>query len=183
MRIIAIDPSLRSTGIYDLNKGVGTIICWSIKKKIDKNDALARILENANALFMEGADYLIIEDYAYSRAGRSGSVTALAEVCGVLKATARLYDIFVVEIPSTTWKAVVGFKTMGKGTKAKDLAYCEKVKELFEKEFISSDTADAYMLFLAFKKIVQVKGRRTAGAMKIYEKIKDRVQGLEISKE
>lgn len=185
MTILAIDPSLRSTGICLFTGGKIKTETWAYKKDIKRIDIMSDLYWKIVNLYidMQGAvDYMVIEDYAFSQIGKrsrgSASITPLAEVQGLLKGICAAHSSKVVVMSSQTWKSVVGWVTLPKMKKADIEYYISTTKKLFKKEFKTTDECDAYMIYLAFKMIVMKECRVTEGVKNIYKDLKEYLDGI-----
>jgi len=145
IRILVIDPSLRSTGFYrsDTNSG-GTIDT----RKLSHDGALVAIGAAVRGLLADTkADLLLLEDYSYS--ANSRATTALGEVRGVITFVCKEEsDRPIVTVPVQTWKS----KTIGrikKGSALEKLEYMKQAQLLCRRSFESIDEADAFMIFRA----------------------------------
>ncbi len=144
MKILGIDPSLSSTGMYyqgrshalqpDPKLSRVQRLGW-IHGKID--DILSKIQP----------DLAAVEMYAFSV--RSRSVTVMAEVGGVVRALLACHGIPQVEIAPIMWKS----QMMGRALiHAKKVSVSERrfylsfVEKRYEKRFATTDEADAFML-------------------------------------
>lgn len=180
-KILAIDPSLKCTGYYYSycdREGYGIISAGS---KADRHTCLWTVkmeIAHINSI-MNGVDILLIEDYAYSKFGGSNAVTALAEVAGIIKAEVLAYGGKVFEIPSKTWKSIVGWKTLKKVKKAEKEFYIRATETIFKRRFETPDECDAFMIFLSFSHICQGIGVRTQGYLNLYKQIQEVFYGKE----
>lgn len=146
LNIVSIDPSLRSTGIYyskygktDTLVGVG-----------ERYEVLANQMQTWLATFCTDVDLVLVEDYAFSRNSRS--VTALAEVGGIIRATATFHRVPVIEVPSSFWKKRSGFgESRKKNTKAEKQSYVEYGKSIYNLPYLNPDEVDATMIYLGCK--------------------------------
>lgn len=160
--ILALDLSLRQTGfaIIDNNK----IITSSIIKSPINSRGVQRldfILKQIIAL-LEDIEFVAIEDYAYSA---YGSMTNLAELCGVVK-----YYLYKIEKPflllaTTALKKFV----MGKGNAPKE-AMMISIYKKYKIKTKSTDEADAIGLAkLAYAISLMKKGELSADKYLQYE--------------
>lgn len=143
LNVISIDPSLRCTGIYATKDDLTYTFLVSEK---DRMKSLAIVSRFWNNVANEKFDFVLIENYAFSR--RSISVTALAEVGGIIRASFAKHDIPIIEVPSVSWKKWSGFgKTRPKDTVKEKRAYIEYGEKISGRHFDSSDEVDAYMIY------------------------------------
>lgn len=153
--ILALDLSLRQTGyaIIDNDKIIKSSI---IKSPVNSRGIfrldfiLKKIIE-----LLDNIEFVVIEDYAYSA---YGSLTNLAELCGVVK-----YYLYKTEKPfllisSTALKKFV----MGKGNAPK-AAMMPAIFKKYRIETKSTDEADAIGLVkLAYAASLMKKGELSA---------------------
>lgn len=155
MRVISLDPSLRSFGVYCNRDGEETADTRQMPASIDRLDALGRHLSWLSHISAEGWDLCIIEDYAFSggrdRGQNSRGVTVQAEVGGIARGIFRARKIPIIEVPIGVWKAVTGVR-LKKQTAGEKAAYLWTVKQLFERDFQTTDEADAFLLYHTVKK-------------------------------
>jgi Holliday junction resolvasome RuvABC endonuclease subunit len=160
--ILALDLSLRQTGyaIIDNNK--------IIKSSIIKSPVNLRGVQRLDFLLvkvtelLENIEFVVIEDYAYSA---YGSMTNLAELCGIVK-----YFLYKTKIPflllSTT--ALKKF-VIGKGNAPKAMMMPAIFKK-YKIETKSTDEADAIGLAkLAYAVSLMKKGELSADKYLQYE--------------
>ena len=179
LRIISIDPSLISTGVYCFNRGHGQSFTIKTRGK-DRADRLVGIYEGlSHHISQITYDLALVEDYAYSvlRPGKgSATLTSLGEVRGVLLMALRQWAIPVVDLNITIWKTLTmghsGDKQPEKKTKAGREAYLAKVHELYVRTFKTTDEADAYMMFRATGRIM-LGAARTKAMKKLAKEIFD----------
>ncbi len=66
MRVIALDPSLRSFGVYINRDGVESSEVKRIPPSVERLDALGKLLSWLSRLSAEPWDLCLTEDYAFS---------------------------------------------------------------------------------------------------------------------
>ena len=165
-RVICIDPSLRSTGVYTSDD-----LSFCIKTKGEHSSSLLFIHEVLNEhLSSTMYDLAVVEDYAYN-VKNSSSITALGEVRGVVLMTLNAWSIPIVDMNIQIWKSL----TLGINKKDKK-HYLEWVKRLYNKVFETTDEADAYMMYKALCLIMSGKAL-TKGAKGLLEKIDLKLEG------
>lgn len=160
--ILALDLSLRQTGYATINND--KIIKSSVIKSPVNSRGILRIdfiLKKIIEL-LEDIEFVAIEDYAYSA---YGSLTNLAELCGVVK-----YYLYKIEKPflllSTT--ALKKF-VIGKGNAPK-AAMMPAIFKKYKIETKSTDEADAIGLAkLAYAVSLMKKGELSADKYRQYE--------------
>lgn len=160
--ILALDLSLRQTGfaIIDNDKIIKSSV---IKSPINLRGTprldfiLKKIIE-----FLDNIEFVAIEDYAYSA---YGSMTNLAELCGVVK-----YYLYKKEKPFLLLATTVLKKfVMGKGNAPK-AAMMPAIFKKYKIETKSTDEADAIGLAkLAYAVFLMKKGELSADKYLQYE--------------
>lgn len=165
MRVIALDPSLRSFGVYSVRDGEASSMV--IQKKGDRVETLGRLLSKFSHISAEGWDLAIVEDYAMGQQGTA--VTSQAEVGGIARGIFSARSIPVIEVPIPVWKAVTGIR-MKKGTAMHKSDYINAVLKVFGVLFETTDECDAFLLYQTVKKcgIGPVVG---SGAIKIKQRL------------
>jgi len=148
---MAIDPGLRSVGIY-INIQDGDDMALTIKAL--KNDTEKDIYNNIDIILRELIKFykikvILCEDYAMSKFGKSTSGSCLAEIKGLLKSI--IYDDSLgvdgmVLIPISMWKSI--HKNLGL-PKYKGKKYIEIINKTFKKNLKTADEADAYLMLIS----------------------------------
>ena len=155
MRVIALDPSLRSFGVFCVRDGEETADTRKIPANVDRLDALGRHLSWLSHVSAEGWDLCIVEDYAFSGGSptekNSRSVTIQAEVGGIARGLFRARRVPIIEVPIGVWKAVTGVR-LKKETAGERAAYIWTVKNLYGRTFETTDECDAFLLYHTVKK-------------------------------
>lgn len=142
LKVISIDPSLRSTGVYYSKQDITA----TFRGNGERFDVLAEHLDTWLTTFCCECDLILVEDYAFSRTSRS--VTTLAEVGGIIRACASLHRVPVVEIPSTFWKYYSGFgKSRKKSTNSEKDSYIEYGKTIVNMVYTTPDEVDARLIY------------------------------------
>lgn len=142
MNILAIDPSLRSTGYAILFNS--KIITGSIKhkKEIDKYLAIISTCDNLMELINKyNITSVILEDYAFAAHGNA--VITMGEVSGNIRVMLKRIGIDFSTIAIPTWKKLVlGYGNLNK----KEIL--KMVKLLYNVDFKAKeqDQADAYCI-------------------------------------
>ena len=154
MNIIAVDPSLRQTGIYNSVTDQTTII----KTSETENFALYKIFETINAFYKQHKPQIVIVERPSFNSFGNG-VTKLAAVNGIIKIMAMHQGARVVEMSPMTWKSSVFGKDRKQWPKkAKKSEYLKAVKTQTGRSFKTTDEADAYMIFTTYMK-TDLKGK------------------------
>ena len=155
MKILFVDPSLRSTGIFAWNGDKH--VSETFTTKSDHLEALGDIAIWFNSL-AENFDALVIEDYAFSRA--SQSVSKNGEVGGIIRGAFSSRGKPIVEVGISTWKSIVGIR-LKKTTANEKAKYIETVADKYGLKLQSTDACDAYLLYVACKAILEKKTKDT----------------------
>lgn len=155
MKILFVDPSLRSTGIFARSEDNHASDTFTTKA--DHLEALGDIWIWANSL-AENMDALVIEDYAFSRA--SQSVSKNGEVGGIIRGAFSSRGKPVVEVGISTWKSIVGIR-LKKTTANEKARYIETVADKYGLKLRSTDACDAYLLYVACKAILDKTTKET----------------------
>lgn len=165
--IIAVDPSLRSTGVYVVNED--TTYTIKTDPDEDRTKTLSDLMRTWNTIFNQGGQLLLIEDYAYSC--NSQSTTKLAEVGGIIRAVAGEYDMLIVEIPSTFWKFWT--KQAEAPDKKNTKAYCEYFEKKYDRPFSSTDEVDAFLIYEGCRNALATKNPypTNKGVPKCFQKL------------
>lgn len=146
LRVMTVDPSLRSTGIYyrsPQNSFTDTISpsggLWSACLHLED------LMQQHLGLLKP--DIVLIEALAY----KAPRMAQLAAVGAAVHIACMRADIPFVDIPINTWKAVAG--RWPKKKKAEAEAYCEYVRANTGVNVANPDEADAVMIFHAVSMI------------------------------
>jgi len=169
-RIISIDPSLRSTGVYCVGK-LYTIATPAEKGINNTNEALENILFDIRSFVIgHKPDLCLIEDYAHG--ARGNAVTTIAEVKGIIKSVMFDSGIPVIVVNISVWKDVMAFNMpkKGKGWRRNYLKRGTN-KAGGALEFSSPDEVDAFLIYRAVMAIVNV-GPRTDGQRNLLQEVK-----------
>jgi len=181
LRIISIDPSLISTGVYSFDRGHGQSFAIRTRGK-DRADRLVGIHDGlTHHISQTTYDIALVEDYAYSIKG-SQSLTALGEVRGVVIMTLRQWAVPAVDLNIAIWKNfTIGGeleldgktkKKWNKKTRDGREAYLSRVHDLYGRTFKTTDEADAYMMFRATGRIL-LGAAKTKAAKKLAKTMLD----------
>lgn len=161
MNIIAVDPSLRSTGVFFVKDG--NVDAYVIRMKLEKNQVLAFLLRHF-LLKANEFDLLIIEEYAFSAKGAQASIQG--EVGGIIRACFSAKNKKIVEVPIASWHSFTKIKVKKGGGKDWEVDYCNEVASKFKVRLQTADEADAFLLFATVRACVRGKFL-TPGASKI----------------
>jgi len=175
MRIISIDPSLRSTGIFYVEDGA--VNSEVIQKKGDRLEVLGYMARKF-ALESKGFDLLIIEDYSFG-AGGSRSITVQAELGGLIRGLFSARGVPILEMPIQLWKAVTDIRGK-KGTAMEKSDYLNLVGEKFKVRFKTTDESDAFLMYQTVRLCcLRSEFLKYPSA----QKVRDRIQDLKINPE
>ena len=148
MRIISIDPSLRSLGMFFMEDGdFNSNVIQRTEK--DRLEVLKRFCLKFAREAALGWDLLIIEMYAFG-ASNSRSITVAAEIGGLIRGIFAARGVPIIEVPIGTWKSVTGI-SMKKGTPMADSDYLNAIATKYKIRFKTVDEGDAYLLYQTVK--------------------------------
>ena len=162
MKIVAFDPSLSSTGVWVDRTGQSYSIRTDAKES--RFDRLAKLYRSVGKILSkERPEIVAVENYAYGITN-SKSITAQAEVGGIIRALARVMGAQVVEVATAQWKNMVLGSGAGgsKKTKADRALYIGMVKAITGKQFETTDEADAYMIAEYVKRVMNGEAKTEA---------------------
>lgn len=168
-KVISIDPSLRSTGVYAGGK------LYTLNNKTNKEVSAIEALKNIYEWFIYfGTKYnpkiALVEDYSYSRS-ESSSMTDIAEIRGILHVVSFECGFVVIPVNITLWKSIVRF-SMQKGTKPKNDNYIVAARQRYPGfDFKSTDEVDAFMIYQAVATIYQY-GPNTEAQTRLINEVK-----------
>ena len=152
-RVISVDPSLRSTGVYRNWTGCTDTIDCAKYTHITALHVFGKML----ARWCCGADVMLIEDYAFGKAGSSRSVLTMGEIRGIATYIAKHEGVSIFSVPIATWKAKMsGLPPKGRGKRDCE-TYCLLSGELFGRTFATPDEVDAYAIYWAVNKILRTQ--------------------------
>lgn len=152
MRIVSIDPSLHSTGIFwidDIEIGDGHT-CVILNGSGDRIQSIYRIWEKVWELCEEHGpfDIGIVEGYAFNVKG-SQSLTVMAEVGAAVRLALTAHGVRIVEVAPASWKSKsIGFKLKKKTVEQRNL-YLAAARAICGRTFKTTDEADAMMMYRA----------------------------------
>lgn len=151
--MIAIDPSLNSTGIA-FRHGGGVKTATLKVKKMRGPERLMWIRKSVeHFLDQYPTDTVIYENYSFGSKGRS--TFDIGELGGVLKTLCYESGVRVLLVPPATLKLF----TAGTGTADKD-AMAVAVEERWNRTFDNSDEADAFALLMLGEVFFNPRRRR-----------------------
>ena len=150
-RVLSIDPSLRSTGVYCnwLDKTY-TIDCKSTSS-IGALHRIGKCLSYRCAV----ADVMLIEDYSYGSMGNA--VLTMGEIRGAISYVAKSENVRMFAVPIQTWKSIMPKLPKKLRTIAGTKAYVDAGREICHREFATCDEVDAYFIYEAVRKLVDVE--------------------------
>ena len=176
MKIMAIDPSLRSTGVVvvdgEYNKQ------WTIDPIEEERCVALNILFNEieDIDVIEDPKVIIIEDYPY-HIKNTKSLTTMAEVRGaIICAVGWMSTATIIELPISVWKSqtIGSIKKQTKKEKEKYLKIANEFLENHNIEADNCDTADAFLMIIAAKKILETEGG-TEAVKRIRKELKEAI--------
>ena len=137
-KILAIDPSISSTGLCLNGKSetIKTKASSHTFKRIDK------VLDRVDEIICnEDLDYVAMEQYSFNSPNTS-SLTVLAELGGNIKMLLYKNNIEPIVVPATRWKKMVFNSPFIK----KNMILFEMLKR-YKMEFNNDDEADAFGIY------------------------------------
>lgn len=147
-QIMAVDLSMRSTGVASFDCVTGTRLWRTVKseKKLSQQpwERQSEIVSSVAAFppLMAHDDLAFIEGYAFGATRQVSNVSTLSEIGGLLKHRFwQMTSVYPVSVPPATIKMFL----TGKGNSKKE----EMILPAFRKygvEFANSDELDAYVL-------------------------------------
>lgn len=151
VRVLSVDPSLRSTGYYRSDSDEwGTI---KIKPKVSRVEAI-RILGSEMTKIVDDArpDILLVEGYTPNSKG-SQSTHSMGEARGAVFCASP--GVPIVEVPIPTWKSQTIGMHRKKGNKAQTEIYLAYAgRECGRRVFGTTDEADACMIYHAVGRLL-----------------------------
>lgn len=152
MRVCALDPSLRSFGVYMNRDGVETSEVKRIPAtESDRLDTLVRLGTWLSRLSSPDQQWDLCLVEGYSMGSNSSSVTVQAEIGGIARFLFAGRKVPVIEVPPQVWKSVTGVR-LKKGTSMHKSDYLNAVRTLYGKDFSTTDECDAFLLYQCVKK-------------------------------
>lgn len=145
LRIISIDPSLRSSGVFICDKG--ECRAYSIQRKEERLSVLGRYVRHFAKEANSKYDLCIIE--GYSMGSHSSSVTVQAEAGGVIRACFAANGTPIIEITPMTWKSITGLSKLKlkKNSVQEKRDYLNHCLETYGFTFDTTDECDAFYMF------------------------------------
>lgn len=162
LRIISIDPSLRSSGVFICE--AGKCRAYSIQRKEERLDLLGWYARHFARIAKEGFDLCLIE--GYSMGSHSSSVTVQAEVGGVIRACFSANRIPIIEVAPMTWKSITGLAKLKlpKVSVQDKREYINHCIEEFSFTFDTTDECDAFYIFWAVVQMSRGNFRKGVGS-------------------
>lgn len=133
MRLMTVDPGINIGICID-----GICFSEKIQSLSHLYDYIIRMSSNCDKCY--------IEDYAYSKLGKSSSMTAQAEMRGVIKLALENNNIPYSMININSWRAFNCWK-FKKGKKNDNINYIDSARRIYGKEFLTTDEVDAYLMW------------------------------------
>lgn len=170
MKIISIDPSLRSLGIFFSEDGEynSNVIQRTEKDRIEVLKRMTLKFAREAAL---GWDLLLIEAYAFG-AGNSRSITTMAEIGGLIRGLFSARGVPIIEVPIGVWKSVTGI-SLKKGTAMANSDYINEVAKKYKIRFKTVDEVDAYLIYETVKQSGLKTWKAGTGAANIKQRLED----------
>ena len=176
MNVIAIDPGPTTTGVYLFKQGKEQSL--SILRQGGHYEYMVKLRGAVITLCYAPArddsgvvttDMAIVEDYPY---GMPGDRAAHAiEVGAVVREALTSVGVPIVAIPISTWKSItIGVKRVKRGSARIVREYLEAVQALYGRVFVTTDEADAFMMYEAALAIWRGE-TRTAAAVRIRDRM------------
>ncbi len=173
MRVVAVDPSLRSLGLFYMEDGEFNSDVIQRTEK-DRLDVLGRICLKFAREAALGWDLLIIEGYALA-ATNSNAVTVQAAIGGLIRGIFTARKVPIIEVPIPTWQMVTKTK-LKKGNALATSDYLNDVVRKFGIRFKTTDEADSFLMY----ETVRLCGVRTWKSGTGPANIKARLEELKI---
>jgi Holliday junction resolvasome RuvABC endonuclease subunit len=172
VKIMGVDPSLRSTGLAVLS---GDSASWG-HLRYSKDATRAMILTSTMNYFRQAPEpgrWIVgVEGYSFGKNSSAG-FTPTVEVGGTVKAAVGRWARWI-EVPPQSWKwAIIGRECLQakKGTIGKNRNYIEIICRSLGFEaavFESTDEADAYCIALYVRRLIdgEIKLAKTSETMR-----------------
>jgi hypothetical protein len=160
MKVVAVDPSLRSAGVCVLVDGVVITKTLTSDPKDPMDVRLHGMWRHFESIARRhaDADVAAIEGYAFGKFSNSSSITVLVEVVAVARIAFAGYGIPVVQLANQLWKSLtMGARLRGhkKATVSERQSYCEEVRKVWGWQFATTDEADAFLIAKAAERIIR----------------------------
>lgn len=174
MKIISLDPSLRSFGLFWVDgEDWGSEVIQ--RPEYDRLEVLTRLTYRFAAESGKGWDLMIVEDYAFGGGNaQSRSITVQAEIGGLIRGLFGAREVPIIEVPIGVWKATTGIR-MEKGTSMHKSDYLGAVVKKYGMAFETVDEADA---FLFYQTVMTIGAKYVPGSGAA--KIRHRLEQLKI---
>jgi hypothetical protein len=147
VNVLAIDPSLRFTGLFSMAEGKASTFVFSPKQR-DRMAALSEILSYFITISRSAWDLCVIEDYMVGAKGSQAEVQG--EVGGIIRACFMARNIPVIEVPIMTWKSVTGI-SIKRGTSMPDSDYLNMISKKYQRRFKTTHEGDSFLLYECVK--------------------------------
>ncbi len=147
MNIISIDPSKYSIGLFYKVDGEEFSDLIQSKRSETNEQIFCKVYNRISLLLSCNKFHFgLIEGYGFNPKNKSG-MTTLAEICGIIKLVFARNEIPLIVIPVQVWKKY----TIGKVDKKKKDKYLELINNKYDKDFETTDEADAYLFYVTAK--------------------------------
>lgn len=176
MRVVSIDPSLRSLGMFFMEDGEfnSSVLQHSIRDFPDRIEIYRKMCLRFARESSLGWDLLIVEGYSMAEKS-SSSVTGQAEIGGLIRGLFAARNVPIVEVQIPTWQSVTK-TTLKKGNSMATSDYLNDVVRKFGIRFKTTDEADAFLIY----ETVRLCGIRTWKSGTGPANIKARLEELRI---
>lgn len=160
MNIIAIDQSLRQTGIYVESTGNTYVIKT---KGLSEGEALNKLYYRLKTGIEKNSPCIIVYEGNSCFGSLGYGASTLFAAIGIIKLIAAQTKNIIYEMPVNTWKTFIFGKKRkewpkkGNKTAADTAEYLRIVQHFTGKKFQTTDEADAYMIYEAYVNKVSIK--------------------------
>src|SRR3972149_3547419 len=147
MNLIAIDPSLRSVGVYAVNGEREYSLTVTFHGQNLDNYIKLMVKSLSSVVEDFKPKVAVIEGPSY--ASKGNAVVTMGKVHGILRTILVEHSVRVFEIAPPTWKSIIfgsKFRKIKKTTADDRVRYIKLASRKFKRKFDSTDSADAYML-------------------------------------
>jgi len=164
MNIISIDPSKLKTGVFTRIDKIESSFVIKNKTGSTIGETLIKIYSEFSKILDAGVyDFGMVENPRHS-----SFAMYMFEIIGVIKLAFAEHGIPIIPVYVQTWKTL----TM-KGVNKKENAavYLKIVKKKYDREFKTTDEADAFLIYQAVKIIAKKTNSLTKGMKKIKDQL------------
>jgi Holliday junction resolvasome RuvABC endonuclease subunit len=183
---MAIDPSLTRTGVCVLGEGEERLLyAFRTSPEEGRFDRVVSIYDRCRAVMEKhrgrGSMVGVVEGLAMSK-GASSSFSVLAELQGVLKLMYLQGGVPFVVAQQSWWKSsVMGKDLRGLEKRSREgrEAYLERVRKRWGLALPNTDVADAFLMALAVRRVIEGKALPTGGAENVRLELER--QGVEVA--